>query len=74
MAIDLVVNYTGSSLLASVQPHLHESYIRRLLKVHGWDNPSPRETSNKPKPPLHESDVATLFSLAAGPVENVEGN
>jgi len=47
-----------------------ESYIRRLLKAHGWDNPSPRESSNKPKPPLHESDVANLFNLAAGPVEN----
>jgi len=47
-----------------------ESYIRRLLKAHGWDNPSPRKLSNKPKPPLHESDVAYLFNLAAGPVEN----
>jgi len=47
-----------------------ESYIRRLLKAHGWDNPSPRESSNKLKPPLHESDVANLFNLAAGPVEN----
>jgi len=46
------------------------SYIRRLLKAHGWDNPSPHESSNKPKPPLHESDVANLFNLAAGPVEN----
>jgi len=35
-----------------------ESCIRRLLKAHGWDNPSPHESSNKPKPPLHESDVA----------------
>jgi len=40
------------------------------LKAHGWDNPSPRESSNKPKPPLHESDVANLFNLAAGPVKN----
>jgi len=47
-----------------------ESYIRRLLKAHGWDNPSPRELSNKPKPPLHESNVANLFNLAAGLVEN----
>jgi len=47
-----------------------KSYIRRLLKAHGWDNPSPRESSNKPKPPLHESDIANLFNLAAGPVEN----
>ena len=47
-----------------------ESYIRRLLKAHGWDNPSPRETSNKPKPPWHESNVANLFKLAAGLVEN----
>ena len=47
-----------------------ESYIRRLLKAHGWDNPSPRESSNKPKPPLHESDIANLFNLVAGPVEN----
>ena len=47
-----------------------ESYIRRLLKAHGWDNPSPRESSNKPKPPSHESVVANLFNLAAGPVEN----
>jgi len=47
-----------------------ESCIRRLLKAHGWDNPSPRKSSNKPKPPLHESDVANLFNLAAGPVEN----
>jgi len=47
-----------------------ESYIRRLLKAHGWDNPSPRESSNGPKPPLHESDVANLFNLAAVPVEN----
>jgi len=47
-----------------------ESYIQRLLKAHGWDNPSPRKSSNKPKPPLHESDVANLFNLAAGPVEN----
>jgi len=47
-----------------------ESYIRRLLKAHGWDNPSPRESSNKPKPPLHESDIANLFKLGAGPVEN----
>jgi len=47
-----------------------ESYVRRLLKAHGWDNPSLRESSNKPKPPLHESNVANLFNLAAGPVEN----
>ena len=47
-----------------------ESYIRRLLKAHSWDNPSPREASRKPKPPLHESDVAALFNQAAGPVEN----
>jgi len=47
-----------------------KSYIRHLLKAHGWDNPSPRESSNKPKPLLHESDVANLFNLAAGPVEN----
>jgi len=47
-----------------------KSYIQRLLKAHGWDNPSPRESSNKPKPSLHESDVANLFNLAAGPVEN----
>jgi len=40
------------------------------LKAHGWDNPSPRESSNKSKPPLHKSDVANLFNLAAGPVEN----
>jgi len=36
-----------------------ESYIRRLLKAHGWENPSPRESSNKPKPPLHKSDVVS---------------
>jgi len=47
-----------------------ESYIQCLLKAHGWDNPSPRESSNKPKPPLHKSNVANLFNLAAGPVEN----
>jgi len=47
-----------------------ESHIRCLLKAHGWDNPSPRESSNKPKPPLHESDVANLFNLAAGLVKN----
>jgi len=47
-----------------------ESYIRHLLEAHGWDNPSLRELSNKPKPPLHESDVANLFNLAARPVEN----
>jgi len=41
-----------------------------LLKAHGWDNPSPRELSNESKPPLHESDAANLFNLAAGPVEN----
>ena len=46
------------------------SCIRRLLKAHGWDSPSPCESSNKPKPPSHESDVASLFNLAAGPVEN----
>jgi len=40
------------------------------LKAHGWDNPSLHQSSNKPKPPLHESDVANLFNLAAGPVEN----
>jgi len=40
------------------------------LKTHGWDNLSPRESSNKPKPPLHESDVANLFNLAAGLVKN----
>ena len=47
-----------------------ESYIRRLLKAHNWDNPSPKECSRKPKPPLHESDVAGLFNLEAGPKEN----
>jgi len=47
-----------------------ESYIRRLLKAHGWDNPSPCESSNKLKPPFHKSDIANLFNLAAGPVEN----
>jgi len=47
-----------------------ESYIQRLLKAHGWDNPSPHESSNKLKTSLHKSDVANLFNLAAGPVEN----
>jgi len=47
-----------------------ESYIRRLLKAHGRNNPSPRESSNKPKKPLRESDVANLFNLVAGQVEN----
>ena len=47
-----------------------ESYIRRLLKAHGWENPSPREDTRKPKPPLHESDLAGLFNLPAGPKEN----
>jgi len=47
-----------------------ESYIQHLLKAHGWDNPTPSKSSNKPKPPLHESDVANLFNFAAGPVEN----
>ena len=47
-----------------------ESYIRRLLKAHRWDNPSPGESSNEPKPPLHKSNVANLFNLAAGPVKN----
>ena len=47
-----------------------ESCIRPLLKAHGCANPSPRESSNKPKPPLHESDDANLFNLAAGPVKN----
>jgi len=40
------------------------------LKAHGWHNPSPCESSNKPKPPLHESNVANLFNLVAGLVEN----
>jgi len=47
-----------------------KSCIRHLLKAHGWDNPSPCKSPNKPKPPLHESDVANLFNLAAGLVEN----
>jgi len=47
-----------------------ESHIRPLLKAPGWDNLSLRESSNKPKPPLQESDVANLFNLAAGLVEN----
>jgi len=47
-----------------------ESYIQHLLKAHGWDNPSPCESSNKRKPPLHKSDIANLFNLAAGPVKN----
>jgi len=29
-----------------------------------------RESSNKAKPPSHESDIANFFNLAAGPVEN----
>jgi len=28
-----------------------ESYMQCLLKTHGWDNPSPRESLNQPKPP-----------------------
>jgi len=43
-----------------------ESYIRRLLKAHGWDNPSQRESSNKTKSPLHESDIANLFGSGSG--------
>jgi len=45
-------------------------YIQHLLEAHGWDNLSPRKASNKPKPPLHKSDVANLFNLAACRVEN----
>jgi len=47
-----------------------ESCIWRLLWAHGWDDPSPCETSNKPELPVRESDVADLFNLAEGPVEN----
>ena len=70
--IGLVDSFDGYDVL---QTHDYiklsaESCIRRLLKAHGWDNPSLRKSSNKPKPPLHESNVANLFNLAAGPVEN----
>jgi len=47
-----------------------ESCIRWPLEAHNWDNPSPRECSRKPKPPLHKSDVAMLFNLGTGPSEN----
>jgi len=70
--LGLVDSFDGYDVLQT-RDHIKfsaESYIRRLLKVHGWDNPSLRESSNKPKPPLHESDVANLFNLAAGPVKN----
>ena len=40
------------------------------MKAQRWDNLSPCESSNKPNPPLQESNVAILFNLAAGPVEN----
>jgi len=68
----LVDSFDGYDMLQT-RDHIKlsaASYIRRLLKAHGWDNPAPRESSNKPKPPLHESDVANLFNLAAGLVEN----
>jgi len=70
--LDLVDSFDGCNVLQTCDyiKLSAESYIRRLLKAHGWDNPSPRKSSNKPKPPLHESDVANLFNLAAGPVEN----
>jgi len=48
-----------------------ESCIWRLLWAHGWDDPSPCKTSNKPELPVRESDVADLFNLTEGPVENV---
>ena len=47
-----------------------ESYIRRLLKAHNWDNPSPHESSKKPKPPIHSDDITALFTLESGPKEN----
>jgi len=47
-----------------------ESYIRRLLKAHNWDNPSPNESSKKPKPPIHSDDITALFTLESGPKEN----
>ena len=70
--LGLVDSFDGYDVLQTCDciKSLVESYIRRLLKARGWDNPSPHEASNKPKPPLCESDVANLFNLAAGPVEN----
>jgi len=47
-----------------------ESCMRRLLKAHNWDNPSPNETSKKPTPPSHWDDVTALFALESGPEEN----
>jgi len=60
--LGLVDSFNGYDVLQSCDciKLSAESYIRRLLKPHGWDNPSPCESSNKPKPPLHESDVANL--------------
>jgi len=70
--LGLVDSFDGYDVLQT-RDHVKlsgESHSWRLLKAHGWDNPSPHESSNKLKPPLHESDVADLFNLAAGPVKN----
>ena len=45
------------------------SYLRRLLKSHHWETPGAHEHSTKPKPPLHESTIASLYQLPAGPKE-----
>jgi len=49
--LGLVVSFDGYDVLQT-RDYIKlsaESYIRRLLKAHGWDNPSPRESSNKLK-------------------------
>jgi hypothetical protein len=47
-----------------------ESYIRRVLKTHGWDRPSPSEpSSTKPVSPLPADAVSLLFATS-GPAEH----
>ena len=48
-----------------------ESYLRRILKGHGWETPGSKESQPgaKPKSPLNDTEVKVLYLAATAPQE-----
>ncbi|MCE2995760.1 MAG: hypothetical protein LW863_09190 [Flammeovirgaceae bacterium] len=45
------------------------TYISRLLKAHGWDTPSPSETTSAHTAPLPTNAIESIYNCVAGPDE-----
>ena len=72
--LGLIHDYNGVALEQS-RKHLivsGEPYIRRVLKTHGWDQPSATESSSEHKAVPFSADIIPALYKDVGPEENTK--